>query len=251
MNEEPKDTVRAKRGRPKKKPGYDRDKVMDNMLQEAIKLFKEPYDDRQNRSPDAPTLVDVAEAMQTTTLKVRKILVTVGYYSTETSRKVQELYNSGYSVPEIMKETGLSKASVNTYLPYSKGAYKLEEPTLYAEQKRLYRKRETACRMLHDHLDSEDAEEYLWEAIIAFEGYAFLTEKGLSFKYKVKGGEVFFSRKAKSVTKASVMKAFHKAKQLQKIEGCVSGPKLLGTFGASYLYPVFLRIGVCKRICDD
>lgn len=108
---------------------------MDNMLQEAIKLFKEPYDDRPNRSPDAPTLVDVAEAMQTTTLKVRKILVTVGHYSTETSRKVQELYNSGYSVPEIMKETGLSKASVNTYLPYSKGAYKLEEPT-YMQSRR-------------------------------------------------------------------------------------------------------------------
>ena len=240
-------TVKRKRGRPKKKPGYDRDGVIEKMLQEAAVLYKEPYDDRQERSPDAPTLVDVATAMQTTTLKVRKMLVTTGYYSTQASRKVQELHDSGSSIQEIMEKTGLSRASVNTYLPYSKGAYKLDAPTLYAEQRRLYRKRERACNALLDHLDSEDVEEYLWETVKAFEGFPFLTDKGLSFKYTVKGGEVFFSRKTKSVTKASVVKAFHRARQIQADEGYVSGPKLLGTFGASYLYPVFLRVGVCEK----
>ena len=29
-------------------------------------------------------------------------------------------------------------------------------------------------------------------------------------------------------------------------DGVVAGPKKLGTFGASYLYPVFVRIGVIR-----
>lgn len=48
-------------------------------------------------------------------------------------------------------------------------------------------------------------------------------------------------------SRASVMKAFHRARQLQHEKGFVSGPKELGTFGASYIYPVFLRIGVCSK----
>ena len=74
-----------------------------------------------------------------------------------------------------------------------------------------------------------------------------LAKKGLSLKYTVKGGEIFFSRKEKSVTRATALKAFNRARQIQKDEGCVSGPKKLGAFGASYLYPVFLRIGVCTK----
>lgn len=58
---------------------------------------------------------------------------------------------------------------------------------------------------------------------------------------------VFFNRKEKSVTRATVMRSFHQARTIQESEGCVSGPKKLGTFGASYLYPVFLRIGVCSK----
>ena len=81
--------------------------------------------------------------------------------------------------------------------------------------------------------------------------YSFRTEKGLSMKYTVKGGEIFFNRKEKSVTRSSVMRAFHRARQLQHEKGFVSGPKELGTFGASYLYPVFLRLGVCSNMASS
>ena len=67
----------------------------------------------------------------------------------------------------------------------------------------------------------------------------FLTAKGLKFTYKMKGGEMFVSRK--SITQATVFMAFRKA---QELGGVVAGPKKLGTFGVSYLYPVFVRIGV-------
>ena len=241
------DTVKAKRGRPKKKPGYDRTKVIDELLVKAVESFGMPYDDREERPEDAPTIVSVANTLQITPIKVRKMLITAGYYSTAMSRKVQALRDEGCSIQEIMDETGLKKASVNGYLPYTKGAYKLDEPSVYAEQGRTFRVRKSACVALQEHMDDEDAEGYLWKTIEAFVNYPFSTEKGLSMKYTVKGGEIFFDRKEKSVTKASVVRAFHRARQLQNEKGGVNGPKELGTFGASYLYPVFLRIGVCMK----
>lgn len=72
------------------------------------------------------------------------------------------------------------------------------------------------------------------------------TETGLPMKYTVEGGEIFFNRKEKSVTRATVVRAFNRARQIQKTEGRVSDPKKLETFGASYLYPIFLRFGVCS-----
>lgn len=238
---------KAKRGRPKKKPDYDREKEIEAFQARAVELFGEPYDDRIERSEDAPSIRDVANAMNTTPLRVRKMLVTAGVYSTKLSRKVQSLYEEGCSIQQIMDETGLKRASVHAYLPYVKGNYNLPDSTLNAERKRVFRKRIRVCERLGQEIDSPDAEKYLWDAIMAYADYPFLTEKGLSMKYTVKGGEIFFNRKEKSVTKASVMKAFHRARQLQHEKGFVNGPKELGTFGASYIYPVFLRIGVCSK----
>lgn len=238
---------KAKRGRPKKKPDYDREKEIEAFQARAVELFGEPYDDRIERSEDAPSIRDVANAMNTTPLRVRKMLVTAGVYSTKLSRKVQSLYEDGCSIQQIMDETGLKRASVHAYLPYVKGNYNLPDSTLNAERKRVFRKRIRVCEQLGQEIDSPDAEKYLWDAIMAYADYPFLTEKGLSMKYTVRGGEIFFNRKEKSVTKASVMKAFHRARQLQHEKGFVSGPKELGTFGASYIYPVFLRIGVCSK----
>lgn len=232
-----------KRGRPAKKPDYDRDEELNALVTTAAELFAEPYDDRVERSADAPSIRDVAQAMNTTILTARKILITAGYYSTELSRKVQTLHEQGCDVQQIMDQTGLKRASVHAYLPYMKGKYNLTDATLNAERRRTFRTRKAACEKLGEN----PTEENLWAAIEAFEGHPFSTEKGLSLKYTVKGGEIFFSRKEKSVTRATVLKAFNRARQIQKDEGCVSGPKKLGTFGASYLYPVFLRIGVCTK----
>ena len=52
---------------------------------------------------------------------------------------------------------------------------------------------------------SDDIENYLWDAIVAFADYPFKTENGLSMKYTVRGGEIFFNRKEKSVTRATVI----------------------------------------------
>ena len=150
-----------------------------------------------------------------------------------------------------MELTGLSRASVHGYLPYSKTVYKMEEGSVASERIRRYQERNHACERLRTaiHLQEPEVDELLWNTIIQFEGYPFCTSKGLKFSYIIKkrrdgsnSGEMFISRKEKSITKATVMIAFHKALELMDAEGSVSGPKKLGTFGASYLYPVFIRL---------
>lgn len=54
---------------------------------------------------------------------------------------------------------------------------------------------------------------------------------------------MFVTRKDKSIIRASVRTAFYKAQKPDRIVTC---PKKPGTFGASYLYPVFLHIGVIE-----
>ena len=94
--------------------------------------------------------------------------------------------------------------------------------------------------------DVERAREALWEALSAFAGEQFRTAKGLSYTYFVRGNELFFTRKEKSVTRASVNMAFDTALRLQREGTAITGPKMLRCFGASYLYPVFIRVGVVR-----
>ena len=102
--------------------------------------------------------------------------------------------------------------------------------------------------VMEGEADRDKLDEALWDALIAWQGRTFLTAKGLEYTYVIRarrdgelGGEMFISRKEKSITQSTVFMAFHKALELG---GVVTGPKKLGTFGASYLYPVFIRLGI-------
>ena len=91
----PNGSQRAKSGRPKKKPGYCREDQIEELIDEAVSLFGEPYDDRDDRPEDAPTIESVAEALGVTPVKVRKLLITADYFSSVISRRVQALHRKG------------------------------------------------------------------------------------------------------------------------------------------------------------
>ena len=239
-------------GRHKKKI-TNPDESMQRLMERAVSLFEEPFDDRDGREDELPSVRFVAEEMDTTILRVRKLLITADYYSTEMSRRVREMAEKGSSMKEIMEETGLGRASVYSYLPYQRLAFNLNQSTVNADRLKLFRRRRKATEELSRHLDGGDAEEYLWKAIILFEKYPFFTMKGLRFSYELKRGkaglptgEIAIDRQEKTITRATINLAFHKAVKLQRTEGCVSGPKKIGGFGASYLYPLFLRLGVIR-----
>ena len=104
------------------------------------------------------------------------------------------------------------------------------------------------------HTVTSDEDEQLWQKIVALEGHSFTTARGLVYSYRVKRnrqgdmlGEIIFDRKEKTITRATILLAYQRALKLQQTEGCVSGPKRLGVFGASYLYPIFLHMGICTK----
>ena len=201
------------------------------------------YEDVEGHS----LLKDVALEFNITPLKVRKILITSGAYHTDISDTVNQLKCQGKSIEEIQCITGLGRASVHGYLPYEKGIYNLPEHSLQAERLIRYRSRKASVERLTRVLYNEDIRsvaDVLWDTIVVFQNYPFKTVKGLRYIYEIRGNEIFFDRKSKSVTRSTVNIALEKVLKLKADNIEIMGPKKIGCFGASYLYPVFRRIGV-------
>ena len=182
-------------------------------------------------------------------LKLRKLLITADVFTSDICTEINDLYQSGKKIPEIMKLTGLSRASVHSYLPYTKGIYNAAEISLNAERCRTYKNRQEKVRLLKEI----PSEENLWQAVIAFQDYPFKTATGLPFRYKLKVGknggynrELMIDRreKSKSLAWSSVVLAFENSKRVSEE---VKKPKALGDIrGVSYIYPILWRFGLIR-----
>lgn len=93
----------------------------------------------------------------------------------------------------------------------------------------------------------KEMERPMWELIRMLQGKSFTTAKGLEYCYGVKGNEIFVSRKSKSITRSTVKLSLKSLIALRQQGRDVEGPKMLGTFGASYLYPVFDYMGLLRE----
>ena len=60
-------------------------------------------------------------------------------------------------------------------------------------------------------------------------------------------GELFVNRRRKSITVSTVRRALEKITQLEAAGEVITGPKKIGCYGASYLYPVLLALDVLER----
>lgn len=223
---------------PKRKPNYNRTATMQELLTAVCEFYGDPVDDRKEEDPDHMSLHDVAEEFNITVMKARKLLITGDLYSTSLSRKVQELHAQGLTVAQITEKTGLKRSSVNSYLPYTNIVYNLPDISIKAERQKQYR-----VRKRNNARTDAEKEEKLWQELTYLQGCLFTTSKGLDFTYTIHGGEMFVDRKERSITRATVMKAYEKVVEL---DGLVKGPKTLGTFGASYLFPIFVKMGLIR-----
>ena len=189
-------------GRPRKKPEYNPELQFNNFLQELRDAYEE-----------ADSLRSLADELNISLLKLRKLLITADVFTSDICIEINDLHQSGKKIPEIMKLTGLSRASVHSYLPYTKGIYNAAEISLNAERCRTYKNRQEQIRLLKEI----PSEENLWQTIIAFQNYPFKTATGLPFRYKLKVGkngeynrELLIDRreKSKSLAWSSVVLAF-------------------------------------------
>lgn len=225
-------------GRLQKKTTYNPELQFQNFLQELRKAYEE-----------SESLRMLAAELNISLLKLRKLLITAGSFTSDTCTEVNELHQAGKKITEIMELTDLSRASVHSYLPYTKGIYNAEEISLNAERCRIYRIRQERVQVLQ----KVPSEENLWQAIIAFQEYPFKTSTGLPFHYKLKAGkdgewnrELLIDRreKSKSLAWSSVKLAFENSKKLSEE---VQKPKALGDIrGVSYIYPILWRFGLIR-----
>lgn len=113
-----------------------------------------------------------------------------------------------------------------------------------------------AAELLHRTWEAgEDCSEALWQAFAAWENFPLLTASGLEYSYIFKpnrhgekGNEILVSRKEKTITRSSVEKAWKKVQVKGEIPAKMSTPKELGVFGASYIYPVFIQLGLVEHV---
>lgn len=227
-------------------------KVFREYLECIVDCFGTAYDDREETNDNA-SLRSVCEEFGISIPKARKLLITAGVYSTDASRRVAELSAAGKNLEEIMAETGLSRSSVSSYLPYQKVPYNMAEVSRHAADSRRYRERKRAVQHLYDHIHAgADVEDALWKAVIAYQDYPFRTSSGLPFSYTVRQkkngeyiGELLISRKesSKTLTKSSMLLALQRVQDHSDPEPPLyAGPKAIGQiFGISYIYSLFWK----------
>ena len=111
-----------------RKPGRPPNKYYDSaeVLQDQIETVVEVYDDCQEIKATAIEL-NLAE------LKVRKLLIAEYILSYEQTDTIEALQWEGKTTKQIMELTGLSRAFINGYLPYTKVPYKEAEISSNAE----------------------------------------------------------------------------------------------------------------------
>lgn len=260
-------------GRKQKHPEHatEAQRLMNALLDEVIGLWE---------SEEEPELKAIAEEIELSPAKLRKLLITASirdnetYFSSPNADMILKLRSEGKSVKEMCEITGLSYTSVQGYLPH-KSVYGLDTMSAECERIRLYRKRRKAVEELHVHLGLSDQGVYLWKAVVAFQGYPFTTSgrgnrPGVKFTYEISklttgggrryagenvdgyGNEMWIItlpdrvRKEKSISRSTVDLALRTA-----LEKEIKGPKALGTPGAgSYLYPMFIRFGVINSSAE-
>ena len=79
----------------------------------------------------------------------------------------------------------------------------------------------------------------VWALLEQHQGEQFYTAKCLPFCYIIRGGALFVDRRSKSITISTVAAALQKIATRQAAGEAITGPKKIGCYGASYLYPMF------------
>lgn len=121
--------------------------------------------------------------------------------------------------------------------------------------------RQQALDELHDRLrQGENAEQALWQVVIAYQNCTYRTVSGLPFSYQAKrrkdgtySGELCISRKegSKTLTKSSVLLALaivaQHPQEMPWQPAYYKGPKSIGQiFGISYIYSLFWSWGLLQ-----
>ena len=97
---------------------------------------------------------------------------------------------------------------------------------------------EAAVEAVRKCESEEELGTLLWNMVELNAGSTFYTSKKLPFTYRVKGRELFCDRKEKSITQATVLRAYKKIREAREAGEPIRGPKKLSMFGAPYIWGI-------------
>ena len=109
--------------RKKLKPDLDLEEVQTDLIETVCLNYKNGVSVRA-----------LAKSMELSPMKTRKILITGGVYSTDLSTEIGELYKDGKTVSEIAALLNTTPANVNSYLPYERIVYNMDEKSAEADR---------------------------------------------------------------------------------------------------------------------
>ncbi len=119
--------------RKKLKPDLDLEEVQTDLIETVCFNYKNGVSVRA-----------LAKSLELSPMKTRKILITGGMYSTDLSTEIGELYKDGKTVSEIAALLNTTPANVNSYLPYERIVYNMDEKSAEADRQARYRERKKA-----------------------------------------------------------------------------------------------------------
>lgn len=142
-----------------KKPGYNSEVIQGELVEKVCSFFGRVFDDFEverhaalrGLRPGSPKWIEVmgddrsinetAAEFSISPMKVRKILITGGYYDTETYRGIKGMKDAGLTVEEIANQIKKKPITVRSYLPYERVIYNLEERSVNADKLQRFKKR--------------------------------------------------------------------------------------------------------------
>lgn len=116
--------------RKKLKPDLNLEEIQQSLIDQVVELFDSGLSMRK-----------IGTQLSLSQMKVRKILITAGTYTSERCDEVNDYYQNGYSVEEIAKIFHMTKSSVYSYLAYETVIYNLDEKSVNADRQARYRER--------------------------------------------------------------------------------------------------------------
>ena len=133
-------------GRYKNNPYYDAVELSRKVIDSLVYYYNNPAKGESVPSSGKMQITKLAKKFNMSVLKARKLLVTAGALKDKKTIMIHKLKSEGKSAADIVEITGYSMATVNSYLPYSKIIYKMDETSPNAIRMKRHREKVKAER---------------------------------------------------------------------------------------------------------
>lgn len=104
-----------------------------------------------------------AKEMQVSIIKVRRVLITEGLWSSATSQAIRELRNQGLNTEQIAEQLHYTVKNVEAYSPYSRGVYGAGEQSECSLRSKKYRERRQTAADNTKKASRNNPKKYVYE----------------------------------------------------------------------------------------